>query len=1322
LNATQNSTFILNLSTGDTNTTVNYSVNKGDNITLWYGTTNGSTPLNLSEGVNNITIDIFNNTNGTNDSSSYLNITVDTTPPAIIINDTNVTNPTQGDHVNFTVNVTDLYLSYDRIDSAWLVIDGGVRETKQISNNANNVSMLIITNNSMVGAGVGVKVAVFVNDTAGNWNTTGNVTINVTDGTAPNVTIITVNGTNYTTGTARFSFNATDNWGLNLTCNISVNGFLNETNATSFYHITSVLSQNLTIEGFDNGKHTWNVSCRDNQSNIGTSIMQTLFVDTTSPTFEINWTNVTVARRGVHDDPINVTVAVNDSFNKIDRAILFVDSVENQSQYINLSNNSRINITFVTTVDGDIGDEINLTVKVNDSLGNWNQTSFFITVRDGNPPAMVGIRPADSTKNITNNSIKFSFNISANYTSVGNCTLNLSSKDNQTININVTGAGIDIVSSFGHVNLSDGFHGWNIICNDSFSNFNTTATQNITVDVNSPKILTTVIDKPAYFNSTQTALVTVEANDTGTGISNITVDGTALTVSVDNNTINLTVYNGTLTFGDIGSEGINNLSITATDTGGKANTSTTLQYYLDTTYPLMTVHSPNATTNITNADGNVSFSWTVVERNLSNTSVSIDNGSVVLSNLTVVNGTITLSANATTNLTSGTHTAVFTTTDWANLTVTQTVTFTVIANVDTSEAMLIIKNTSGTGTVDNVSIINATGGNSLTGVLNLNNTVLGLRIDLNNSFQVLDVNMSVIVPNFSASDANWNQSDFVVNVMVNSTEASTISSNLGANLSFMAVISNFSQFLEDDKYSARIQINTSLINRTPVFFSGSSLVASNLIRLSQCTDNTTPSSVTTVAAACYTEWTNNITFHLPHFDGVGLANDTIAPTINILEPSNTSILSDTVAPLRFEALELNPNGTFCIVNVTNSTAAVQNLRITNGSANWSVVTGTNYTYVGNLSGLTNTQYNLTIYCADLNNRTTTIFHHNFTVSDVTAPTLQDITVATDSITTEGATVTWTTDETSNSSFETCEGSYSNSSSYVTSHSIIITGGLAADTQYGVNITSCDYYSNCGNDTVNFTTVAEDSDSSGGSSSSGGGGGGAAIDPGTLSAMINQRKAWYWSVVNPGVPKTITVKEADFPVKQASFTTVRKVSGVTFSAATLKGLPEGINALQGDVYQYLYLSTKNMDNDAISSASVSFSVPKTWTAENSVDQDSITLYRYVEPSWTTLDTVFDKQDTTSLYFTATSPGFSYFAVGGEAETASMIPTEPEPEVTGADVAAAEDARKDTQKPGTTPVTKEKPDNTLKYVVYIVIVVLVALLIRSITKKPEKTKKK
>ena len=163
-----------------------------------------------------------------------------------------------------------------------------------------------------------------------------------------------------------------------------------------------------------------------------------------------------------------------------------------------------------------------------------------------------------------------------------------------------------------------------------------------------------------------------------------------------------------------------------------------------------------------------------------------------------------------------------------------------------------------------------------------------------------------------------------------------------------------------------------------------------------------------------------------------------------------------------------------------------------------------YNLSGSVTGVSNSSvFNFTLgeegnyswNCLGVNNASNeSLGSDNFTVIyDVTAPVLS---VPSESVTSSSSVISWTTGEAANSSVAVSGGSWSNSSSYVTDHSISVSG-LSSSTGYSYTVWSCDEAGNCGSDSGSFTTSAT-------SSSSGGGGGGSS----TISVInIGSEKLW-----------------------------------------------------------------------------------------------------------------------------------------------------------------------------------------------------------------------
>jgi PGF-pre-PGF domain-containing protein len=120
-----------------------------------------------------------------------------------------------------------------------------------------------------------------------------------------------------------------------------------------------------------------------------------------------------------------------------------------------------------------------------------------------------------------------------------------------------------------------------------------------------------------------------------------------------------------------------------------------------------------------------------------------------------------------------------------------------------------------------------------------------------------------------------------------------------------------------------------------------------------------------------------------------------------------------------------------------------------------------------------------------------------------------------------------------------------------------------------------------------------------------------------------------------------------------------------------GSPESsIPALNGTVFQFIEVTLYKTTDDVISSAEIQFSIPIEWFEEQGIDFSDIVLYRWHDGEWEELPTMFVKEEDGKAYFTATSPGFSLFAiiaakeqvVAGEGEEIPVPTEEPTVEAT------------------------------------------------------------
>ncbi len=90
----------------------------------------------------------------------------------------------------------------------------------------------------------------------------------------------------------------------------------------------------------------------------------------------------------------------------------------------------------------------------------------------------------------------------------------------------------------------------------------------------------------------------------------------------------------------------------------------------------------------------------------------------------------------------------------------------------------------------------------------------------------------------------------------------------------------------------------------------------------------------------------------------------------------------------------------------------------------------------------------------------------------------------------------------------------------------------------------------------------------------------------------------------------------------------------------------INAISGNVYSYIQVTTENISDQQLGGVEFKFSVDRYWINQNKIDNSSVSLWRYESGAWTKIPTQLYSQTSTQLLYRASSPGLSVFAVTGQ----------------------------------------------------------------------------
>ncbi|MCF7872447.1 tandem-95 repeat protein [Candidatus Woesearchaeota archaeon] len=150
---------------------------------------------------------------------------------------------------------------------------------------------------------------------------------------------------------------------------------------------------------------------------------------------------------------------------------------------------------------------------------------------------------------------------------------------------------------------------------------------------------------------------------------------------------------------------------------------------------------------------------------------------------------------------------------------------------------------------------------------------------------------------------------------------------------------------------------------------------------------------------------------------------------------------------------------------------------------------------------------------------------------------------------------------------------------------------------------------------------------------------------TIDSDIPEKAGLTWVHIYLGEEKIFDVNNDNLFVTTIKFVANKDLSSVRMVITEVLNIEK---QLQGNVYKYVSIDKQNMDNEDFNSALINFKVAKTWLSSNKLKTSEIALYRLTD-TWSELPTTFVSQDGDYAYYTAETPGFSYFAVSIKGET-------------------------------------------------------------------------
>ncbi|MBI2136607.1 PGF-pre-PGF domain-containing protein, partial [Candidatus Woesearchaeota archaeon] len=905
---------------------------------------------------------------------------------------------------------------------------------------------------------------------------------------------------------------------------------------------------------------------------------------------------------------------------------------------------------------------VTITSPTLDSRTNDNTTTVSFTLNDTSDLNAQSIVVVFNTTRITATQLLEIFNGSTE----GSCSGTTKSK-NCTFTLNATNA------------TTDGVWTINVSVKDSAGNQGSHLITYIS-DATNPQIngivnisYNNVLDR--YVANSTTVLLYVNFTD---NVINVTGPSTVFNGSGLNLTaeiggtrygLNKTVipyWNGTIVLR--GDEGFNQLTLRGYDNATNVVTAT-VNYWIDTITPKINITGPSTnSTTINTATGGVTFNWTVDDANLTSTNITIYdlNGLVVTSMSTgYLNGTV----NATITFKPGTYTASFAATDSADNGIklpSTALNFTVNAPQDTAvierELNATLRDFADGRSYD-VKVL-YTNGSRPSGSIQFNQTLLKqILVAVNTSI----TNVSIDV-NITALGNNFNENKTTAVRIVShplSADANVTAKLLGLRyIDNLVLFKNMSQYIADNSYEnaagskqwVTILFNKSIGRLKALYINDDE--GKDVVVLSPCSGNSTPSSTPNKSNACFTNSAYDVTLFVPHLSGGILVDPDLAtPIINFTTPAENISFVSAVSDRQFvlaglvQGIDLNASS--CTYNISNTAGSIayQSLSFTPTQ----VESGsTNYTINVNTEGinLTNgTTYNATVRCVSNNVSNIASKMQPFYVDDSTRPKINSITPSPTTGTT--VTLTWTLTTNENA---TCRYVRDSSTTNFSAMTTFTTTGTKSHTyapSYTADTSGTLYFAcndslgngnNANSSQTNSSTFSVDvTPAAAAAAATSSGGGGSTTKSAVTAEGTSATKSWV-TPLNAGATATMNILNDKIPITSLSVEVANRVEKVEIKVTKLDkapatAVPEGT----GKVHSYLKVDTQNLKAEDIKSAKFKFKVDKKWLADNSYTAQEILLTRFDGVKWQDLPTKYLGATDGVETFEATSPGFSTFAV-------------------------------------------------------------------------------
>lgn len=168
-----------------------------------------------------------------------------------------------------------------------------------------------------------------------------------------------------------------------------------------------------------------------------------------------------------------------------------------------------------------------------------------------------------------------------------------------------------------------------------------------------------------------------------------------------------------------------------------------------------------------------------------------------------------------------------------------------------------------------------------------------------------------------------------------------------------------------------------------------------------------------------------------------------------------------------------------------------------------------------------------------------------------------------------------------------------------------------------------------------------------------------------------------------------------------FTATEALENVRVEVTKLVSKPSSVSPTpSGGLYRYIEIDAPKLEGK-LKQAIIQFEVTKKWLDDNDYEPEHIRLSRFVDNSWRELTTSIIREESDKVYYEATSPGFSYFAI--TAKKAAVEEESPAENVTAEETPAAPEI------PSVAEEVKESITGNVVKTLLIIIGVLVVLFL-------------